>query len=86
MDGEVLVGLGAIRLGGAKGDGGLLHILGQALAGEAQVLSDMGRNKESTMKHEAAQNVVDEIAVALTDEELRRLYLENAALRVAVGQ
>jgi hypothetical protein len=64
----------------------LLPLVWQALTGEAQVLNDMGRNEEAGARQAAAKSVVDEIAVALTDEELRRLYLENTALKAAVGQ
>ncbi len=65
---------------------GLPPLVWQALAGEAQVLNDAGRIQNATARQEAAQSVVDEIAASFTDEELRRLYLENAALKVAVPQ
>lgn len=65
-------------------DIGLRPLTWQALAGEVQVLRDAGRNDEAMVKHEATQRIIGEIADSFTDEELRKLYLENIEMKVGV--
>jgi len=65
---------------------GMRPLAWQAQAGQAQVLSLLGREAEAEQKRVEARKIIDEIAGLFKDEELKSLFLENALHKVRTGE
>jgi len=63
---------------------GMRPLVLDARAGAAETLSALGRDEAAELKRREAQATIDEIASFFEDDELRALFIENAAGKVAL--
>jgi tetratricopeptide (TPR) repeat protein len=61
---------------------GMRPVIWQSQLGAAQAMAATGRVEEAQAKRQAARAVVDEIAAAFQDEQLRARYLKNVRTKI----